>query len=155
MQSVILPFRTSSIRGNVGRHAWVLLTVLLAMFSGCSNSNRAAVNGKVTLDGQPIEGGTISFIPTGDTVGSPAWSKIEEGRYAILGHEGLAVGINRVEVRWSRKTGKKMPAIAPAPAGAMMEITAEAVPVRYNTQSELKRDVQQGENTLDFKLDSK
>ena len=151
----ILPDRTRLIYGMVGFRAWVPLTVLLAVLVGCGESNRAAVNGTVTLDGQPIEDGTINFIPTHDSAASAAWGPIKGGSYSIPAHEGPTVGSSRVEIRWTRKTGKKIPAIAPAPKGSFTEETREAVPVRYNSQSELKRDLQKGENTLDFNLDPK
>jgi len=135
--------------------AWVPLMVLLVVVAGCGDSDRAAVSGTVTLDGQPIEGGMISFIPPkGDTGGFPAWGPIEGGRYSIAADEGPTAGSIRVEIRWTRKTGKKIPAIAPAPQGSFTDETIEAIPVRYNSQTELKVDVQRGENTFDFNLDS-
>ena len=137
-----------------GSLLWAALAALLAVAVGCGGPHRGAVTGEVTLDGQPIEGGQISFIPTDGTTGQPAWGKIEGGRYSIPAAEGPAVGTSRVEIRWNRKTGKKIPAVPPAPPDTMIELTAEAVPTRYNAQSELTAEVQQGKNTFDFKLQS-
>ena len=130
----------------------VPLLLLLFVAAGCG-SNRAGVGGEVTVGGQPIEGGTISFIPKDSTAGPPASGKIEGGRYSIAAREGPAIGTSRVEIRWTRKTGRKIPAIAPAPRGSFTEETIEAVPTRYNSQSELEVEIQRGDNTRDFKLD--
>ena len=133
---------------------WTPLAVLLIVTAGCGGSNRAAVTGEVTLDGQPVEGGMISFIPADGAAGPPAWGKIEEGRYSIPAREGPPLGTSRVEIRWTRKTGRKLPAVPPAPPGEMIEETVEAVPARYNAQSKLEAEVQGGKNTFDFKLKS-
>ena len=137
-----------------GSFATTLVAVLLVVAAGCGGSNRAAVTGEVTLDGQPVEGGTISFIPADGAAGPPAWGKIEAGRYSIPAREGPPPGTSRVEIRWTRKTGRKLPAVPPAPPGEMIEETVEAVPARYNARSELKAEVQGGKNTFDFKLKS-
>jgi len=142
----------SMIRRNL---CWMPLAALLVVTVGCTGSKQAAVTGEVTLDGDPVDGGTINFIPTGgDTAGVTAWGKIEGGRYSIPASEGPAVGPNRVEIRWDRKTGKTIPAVPPAPPDTMIEETAQAVPARYNTESELKAEVKSGKNTFDFKLES-
>jgi len=129
----------------------VLVAVLLAGIPGCGPGDRASVSGKVTLDGHAVEDGVISFV--GGKGGSDsAWSKIQDGSYAIAAGKGPALGANRVEIRWSRKTGKKLPAVPPAPAS---EEVAEAVPERYNTKSELKADIKPGANELNYDLKSK
>ncbi|MFH1924018.1 MAG: hypothetical protein ABIP48_29540 [Planctomycetota bacterium] len=131
--------------------SWAPLAVLLVVIAGCDGSNRAGVTGEVTLDGQPVEDGTISFVPSG---GAAAWGDIKGGRYSISAAEGPGVGTSRVEIRWDRKTGKKSPAVPPAPPDTMIEETEEAVPARYNAESELKAEVKSGKNTFDFKLEA-
>jgi len=61
-----------------------------------------------------------------------------------------AGGTSRVEIRWDRKTGKKSPGVPPAPPDTMIEETEEAVPARYNTQSELTAEVKPGQNAFNF-----
>lgn len=126
----------------------------LLVVAGCGGPKRGAVNGKATLDGQPVEDGTISFVSTASPPGPSAWGKIAAGSYSIPAGEGPGVGPVKVEVRWSRKTGKKTPAVAPAPAGAMIEETIEAVPPKYNVKSELKAEIKPGANKLNFELKS-
>ena len=130
------------------------MAVLVALV-GCGDSQRGAVSGRITLDGQPVDGGTVNFIPTSDSEGSAVWGEIKGGLYSLSGGNGSTVGQNRVEIRWPKKTGRRIPMAAPAPPDAMIEQTIEAIPARYNTQSELHVEVQQGENTFNFELVSK
>ena len=68
-----------------------LRTTFLALLaavgsSGCGDdtglAKRYAVSGKVNYKGQPVEKGTISFIPE-NPEGRPAAGQIENGRYAL------------------------------------------------------------------------
>jgi len=123
---------------------WLLLLIV----SGCREPNRAAVGGKVTLDGQPVEEGTISFIPPSGHPGPTAWGPIKEGTYAISAHQGPAPTANRVEIHWTRRTGRKSPYFPE------MDEYREAIPDRYHRDSQLQVEVKPGENRLDFELKS-
>src|SRR5690349_12411989 len=72
----------------------VMIVILLAPLApGCAPANplgRVAIAGKVTLDGQPVETGTIEFAPAAGGVGSGA--KIVSGSYAIEEQKGLPPG---------------------------------------------------------------
>jgi len=131
-------------------------TVLVSLFLGCGKGDgvtRAAVEGKVTLDGAPVEAGAISFIPTGGTKGPAVGGEIQNGQYSIPASEGPVVGRQRVEIRAPRKTGKMIQAPMAEP-GTMVEETAESVPKQYNSESTLEREVKAGKNVLDFELTS-
>lgn len=138
------------ISGKGSLFAGILL--LFVALAGCGGTPRGEVAGQVTLDDQPIDGGEIRFLPN---VGLPARASIVNGRYAIPAATGPSVGEVRVEVRWVRKTGKRVPAMAPAPAGATIEETAEAVPERFNRNSELTTNIQAGTNTANFALSTR
>lgn len=132
--------------------AWTIPWTLIVAAMGCGVANRAAVDGYVTLDGRPVKDGSISFIPVDGNHGRAAWDKIEAGRYSISVKQGPAVGTNQVEIRWPRTTGKMLPAVPPAPAS---EQIVEAIPARYNGQSELKAEIKPGQNEVNFLLKSK
>ncbi len=127
-----------------------VLGLALAGIAGCGSPG-AAVSGTVTLDGKPVEDGTISFVPLGTSAATPAAGKVQGGSYAIPAKEGLRSGNHRVEVRWNRKTGRKV-FVPPAPE---IEEVREAIPPRYNSQSELKADLKPDDNKFDFELKSK
>lgn len=125
-----------------------LCLVLPCLTMGCGASDRAGVSGEVTLGGQPVQNGSISFVRTDGSrrANEAAWGKIENGRYSIPATAGPMIGKNRVEIRWPRKTGRKNP------ADPNLDEYAEAIPDRYNANSELQVEVRPGNNTFNFAL---
>lgn len=126
------------------------LVFSLLFVPGCSDSGRSCVTGTILLDGQPLASGSINFFPVEGTQGPNAGAVIENGKYRIEAAKGVAVGKNRVEIRGSRNTGKKVPNLM-AP-GTLVDEVVEAVPAEYNTQSTLVRTISPGHNTIDFDL---
>lgn len=130
--------------------------VMLVGICGCSSKpedgiSRVAVNGKVSLDGQPLESGYVTFTPQGD--GPSAGGEIKSGQYAIDAGSGPSVGQYRVEIRSMIPTGRKIPNYDGAP-GEMMEETYNQIPPNYNTRSELTVEVKP-DSTHDFNLQGK
>ena len=118
------------------------LAATLLVMSGCGGKPRGAVAG------QPVDGGTITFMPQGERQREPGWGEITAGEYSIPASKGPAVGVSRVEIHWPRKTGKK------ARYDPKIDEMREAIPNRYNRDSELKADVKPGNNPFDFALRS-
>lgn len=76
-----------------GRFAVLGAAVLVAGLTGCGGSgDRAPVTGKVTLDGQPVTGGTITFVPavpsTEKKSAKPATGEVQPDGTFVLGTEG-------------------------------------------------------------------
>lgn len=146
-----------AVRKRVGWLAGVCWIGLLT--TGCGGSDRPSVSGKVTLDGTAIEEGEIRFVPTKFTLGKEAptttGAAIKQGAYEVPSETGPLPGAYRVEIRASRKTGKREPAVPPAPPGTMIDITEQYVPAKYNRDSELTLDITKGRNKKDFELSSK
>jgi len=115
----------------------ILLPLLLA---GC-NDKFGGVKGKVTLDGQPLVGATVEFNPEG---GSPAYGVTNEaGEYELLWspeQSGAPIGKNKVRIT---SFSEAQPRIK------------ERVPLKYNRQSELIRDVGPGKQVFDFDLSTR
>jgi hypothetical protein len=105
----------------------------------------------VTLNGEPIEIGSISFIPQGETVGMTAGGAIENGVYSIAANQGPVLGSHSVAITSPRKTGRKIPAAMGNPGELMDEVT-ESVPAKYNVRSTLVVDIKSGDNELNFDL---
>jgi hypothetical protein len=129
-----------------------LLTLLLISAAiGCSGS-AASVSGTVTLDGQPLTTGNVSFHPDGDT-GAPAYGQIDaQGRYSLSTgtQAGLAPGAYTAVVVATKdppqlydKTGSEIPPIPITPA-------------KYGstTTSDLKVQVKPGKNDVPLALES-
>lgn len=129
------------------------IVALLSVVGGCGGSGgleRAGVEGTVTLNGQNIERGSISFSPVGTTKGPTVGGTIENGRYSIPAERGPVLGQYIVEIRAPKETGRKIP--DPYSAGRTMNEVVEPVPKRYNSQSELQREIKSGFNNLDFEM---
>jgi hypothetical protein len=123
---------------------------------GCDHVQRGAISGRVTLDGQPIEEGSISFVPTAAGQDQAASSRIRQGEYSIAQANGPGLGNMRVEIRAARLTGRRNPPSDPALAALEAEYeSVETVPNRYNTESELTAEIKPGNNVVDFDLKTK
>ena len=79
---------------------WVVLLAVVVSASGCSKSSGVALEGKVSYGGQPIDVGTITFIPTGGD-GIKSGGLIEDGNYKVDAKTGPGPGSHRVEIRWA------------------------------------------------------
>jgi hypothetical protein len=123
------------------------------LLAGCG-SPVTTIKGKVTLDDEPLEQGSISFVPSAGTKGPLTGAVIANGQYAIESKTPMS-GTYKVEISLARKTGKKIPVPPPAPAGTMVDQVAEAIPAKYNTESTLTREVKAAHNEFDFDLKSK
>jgi hypothetical protein len=127
-----------------------ILVAALLILSGCApNSKMAEVKGKVTLDDLPVENGGITFIPL-DGKSPTGGGLIQKGEYS-----GKApIGGNRVEIHWSKPTGK-MKALYNTEQKLERPETTEAIPAKYNVKSELTLEVKPGKNEKDWELKSK
>ena len=127
----------------------LLLALGLAALTGCGQS----VQGTVTLDGNPVDGGTISFTPKQEGgPGTKAGGPIVGGKYSLNGGKAPASGSYRVDISWPKPTGQRIP--TPGDPEVQMDETAESIPANYNSASTLTADVKTGSNVIDFELKS-
>jgi hypothetical protein len=117
-----------------------------AVAAGCSSE--PTVSGEVTLDGQPLKEGVISFEPV-DGKSQPASTNIVDGRFSLT----MTPGEKRVKISSPRPTGKKIKMID-APDSKEVEEMGD-LPERYNIRSELTMTVQGGKQEKKFELKSK
>jgi len=129
---------------------------VIATCIGCSKKGpqRAAASGHITLDGKPIEHGVIQFLPVAGTIGPETGGVIENGSYEIPKQRGPVVGQCRVELRASKKTGRKIQDPTGRP-GVLTDEFKEMFPTAANTDSSLVRDIKDEPNTLDFDIRTK
>ena len=128
------------------RYAWPWTFLIVVVFAGCDHGpGTISIQGTVTFDGQPVQKGTIQFIPADETPGRATGGKITNGKYAIPKEGGpLAGGTYTVRIIGLRKTGKM------APKGPPVELEANYIPAAYNNQTILK--VVTSESPLNFRL---
>jgi len=131
-----------------------LFLLLAVVVPGCGDG-LSRVSGVVTLDGQPITGGTnvhgtVNFYPESGS-GVPAAGMIDEsGRYTLKSgsRKGLVPGNYLVSVAVNKITLPKTPNEMPQPT--------LLTPKRYSSLSEsgLRQEVTAGSNTIDLALTS-
>jgi len=124
---------------------------LCLFLTGCGSPG---VSGTVTLDGQPVDGGTIALFPTGGGgAGAPTGvpGEIKGGKYT-LSAENLKPGEYRVEIYWYQKTGKQVE--NKNDPGTKVDETKQVIPDEYNRSTTLKVEVKSGSTTADFALKS-
>lgn len=118
----------------------------LCCLAGCGDTgNTALVSGAVTLDGEPLATGTLLFVPLDGAVGT-AGAEIKDGRYSAR----MPIATMKVSISAPRVVGTKK--IYDTPESPEMEIVEEALPARYNDQTELLLEVKPGSNHHDFAL---
>jgi len=123
------------------------LTLAFGLAVGCSSSefDLAPVSGIVTLDGEPLADGGVSFQPlaqAGSTSGGPgSTSRTDaEGRFSLStidGQPGAVIGSHQVKVF---SYSPEMPIASDTDSGP----SKERVPARYNYRTQLTFDVPAG-----------
>jgi len=136
----------------------LLCALSVLVQTGCGSSGppapkRASVRGVISWEGEPIQEGTITFVPVGDTKGSPTAASIREGQYTLNSTMGPSIGPNRVEIIANRSTGQKIPAVPPG--DGEIEKIEQFIPSKFNRSSLLEREIEPGDNKLDFELTAK
>lgn len=94
----------------------VLLAFALLSAAGCGDGKpkRVAVSGQVLIDGEPVKGGSIQFIPEG---ARPSSGDLDEnGRFTLRcfdKDDGAVVGTHRVKIAARAMEGDKLRWYAP------------------------------------------
>ncbi len=118
----------------------ICFTLLMISFVGCGKTGAdiAPVTGRITLDGKPLEKADVVFQPEGSKPPSSARTDTD-GRYQLVYKRGVmggAIGSNTVRITISSEVVANPPSI----------------PARYNTASELTKEVKSGQNEFNFDL---
>jgi hypothetical protein len=101
------------------------------------------------LNGEPIQEGSINFIPVEGNQGPGTGAVIQNGKYHIPRSSGVTAGKNRVELRAFKETGRKVQDPT-GPPGTLAFERLMVFPPEYNDRSTLVKDVQRGSDTIDF-----
>jgi len=126
------------------------------VLAGCSSKPAdqpplGRVRGKITMNGQPLPGVDVVFVPE---KGRPSEATTDKaGRYDLsyIGStKGAKLGPHKVSIRPAETSLDEAPADGASPAAPR-----PVIPAKYNKRSELTADVKAGSNTIDFALESK
>ena len=124
--------------------------LLLATF-GCGGSQTIAEGG-ITLDGQPLDRGYITFRPQPGEKGPVVGGPVEKGKYVLRGAELPGGGKYRVEITASGPTGRKQL----DDSGRPVDAEGQILPAKYNQRTQLQAELKPGgPNKFDFTVTSK
>ena len=121
-----------------------ILSSLLILLFGCSSEtdsrmpDRNSVTGSVTLDGEALQDGSITFYSEGDAeLGIRSSTSINDGKYKLL----VTPGEKKVMVNQLVDISELK--------------TIEKIPAKYNSKTTLEADVTVENRTFDFELKTK
>jgi len=124
----------------------VLACVALAIWF--RPGSEPTLTGAVRLNNELLPKGSIALVPIEGTPGPGGGGGIHNGKYEIT--RGLQPGKYRVEIR-SSSTIKRLVRNPTIPS-ELVEEEVSVIPEKYNSNSELIRNVSPGSNVLNFEL---
>ena len=120
------------------------------MLPGCTDVPDALeAYGSVSYQGRSVESGTI--ILHGEGGKCIVSGEIVDGQFDITAEQGLVPGNYRVEIYANEKTGRTIP--DPDDAGTTIQETRQILPERYNSLTELTREIDPTTDELVFELE--
>ena len=123
------------------------LLAALLFVAGCGGPQQAEVSGHITLDGVPLPGGQVRFVPKPETPGPEFSAQIVNGDYRVA--KGVLPGEYVVQIRFWKETGR----VTKDLHGNMTAEMVNGIPARYrDSTNELIADLQPGANTANFDL---
>jgi hypothetical protein len=122
---------------------------LAGALAGCGDGPATAtVTGEVRVNGAAVDKGVIAYSPA-DSTGAPVTAEIKNGRYEIH----TTAGPKHVRISVPVVTGKQKQSLSAD--ATWVDRTAESLPDKYHSRSELTFDVLPGSNTKDWDLNVK
>ena len=132
-----------------------LASMLLSLAATCGcgpESDRLSVSGEVTLDGAPLDSGTILFTSVGAAQLVSSGAMIQDGAYFVPEEQGLVPGTYQVEITSPDKSAP----LAMAPAGPDQQgipVAPDRIPEEYNVKTDKRVEVtRNGDNAFDFDI---
>lgn len=129
------------------------LAILLGAAVGCGpKTDRLPISGKVTLDGVPLETGSISFASMPGEKLQSTGAMIQNGSYSIPAEKGLLPGVYGLQLTSPDAEAKPI-LLRDAASGRSFPVAPDRIPAEYNVDStktiEVTRD---GDNVFDFNI---
>lgn len=128
---------------------WLPALAFLGFFAGCgSNNPELTVSGNVTINGEPIEGGSITFVAE-DGVAATGGGTIQNGKYTAI----VLPGRKKVLVLGSKLVGEE-PEYQGVPDSPMRQVFQTVTPEKYNAAhlTPLTANIEKAGESLDFAL---
>lgn len=116
---------------------------------GYPGAKRFPISGSVTYGGEPVDVGSISFLPLEGDEQRVSGGPIMEGKFDVPEERGPSAGKYRIEIRWQKRTGRM---IADRTSDEMVEERAEGLPAKFHKDSDLTVVVPSPDKKYDFHL---
>lgn len=127
------------------------LLVVLALVGCGPRSDRLAISGVVTLNGAPLDNGSIRFSSQESAAPMSAGAMIQDGAYRVPQDKGLRVGTYQVEIS---SPDAAAPLVLDRASG--MKMAPERIPLEYNVNTQQTIEVTaDGDNQFDFTITNK
>ena len=131
-----------------------LVLCLVVTWCGCGPGNplgRRAISGSVTLDGAPLDQGSIQFSPQQQQGGVGSGAVISNGGYTIAADKGLPPGKYLVRIFSAEQPDVPVP--KGPPGSVPIPPATERIPPEYNANSDKIVEVTAaGSNQFDFDI---
>ncbi|QDT66810.1 carboxypeptidase-like regulatory domain-containing protein [Calycomorphotria hydatis] len=136
-----------------GARVMAITAAMFCLLAGCGDDGPSlgTVAGKVALNGEPLPGAQVMFIPV-DGGRNSIGNTDSNGEYHLMyvaGKGGALVGDHRVKV-----TTEKSGTVALDSDEVLAESSRELLPLKYNSKTELTAVVNEGDNRINFELES-
>ena len=119
----------------------IILGLVLAILTAClscgSGGSLNSISGQATVDGSPVDVGTIRITPASDPESRGSGGPIIDGQFQVTMSEGLEPGSYSVAVQASRKTGRtvKDPQRGEVPEILPLVLADSPKPVELNVEN--------------------
>lgn len=136
-------------------HLMAVLVSLAATAAGCADpyAGRVAITGTVKLAGQPLQDGSIQFIPLDEKLGTQSGAAIVNGQYGIPRESGLKPGQYLVRITSGDGKTPANEEDAGAPGGSTNIVSFDRIPGDWNVNSEHHVEVKaSGPDQFDFDI---
>jgi hypothetical protein len=143
--------------------SWQLLAVGVLIAAGCGAKHpnlppQYPVSGTITLDGKPLSGAGIMFLPRGETRGTGAFGMADaNGKYSLkTDHGGAGAPEGEYAVTISKVVNRDGTPYVPRPDAAEAG-ERETLPATYSDSMKtiLTATIPKGGDTINFELKSK
>ena len=125
------------------------------MGCGSDGPELAEVTGVVTVDGKPVPGAVLTFVPTGG--GSPSYGGTDtDGKYRLMYTDtkyGAMIGDHEVEIATNKLSASELAEMKSE--GQAVNETFVAIPKKYKQKGALTAKVEKKNNVVDFTLKTK
>lgn len=140
-------------KNTIPWHGPLLLVAIVLAGCGSSGPPRGAIEGTVTVGGQPLPAGRIIFTPVSPNSGPATSARIADGKYLAKGGEGPVVGKNRVDVEADLNLGFALDDEEAFARRGAASIPPSPIPPNYGATAQLSVDIKKGEtNTYDVPI---